>query len=62
MDGVRVLFEDVSEDEATVIGSYTITNTIQPRGREVALVVFDTTNLEESRTIRVTADPGRRNH
>ena len=57
VDGVRVLFEDVSEDEATVIGSYTITNTIQPRGREVALVVFDTTNLEESRTIRVTADP-----
>ena len=56
-ENVIVLFEDATEEEATVIGEFTITNPIQPGARELAVMTFDTTDLDGSRIIRVTADP-----
>lgn len=50
-------FEDNTDGQGTLIGDVTITSTIAAGGRGAATVVFNTTDLEGARTIRVTADP-----
>ena len=57
VQNVLVRFEDVTDDEPTLIGNFTITNPIQPGARELAVMTFDSTNVEGNRTISVTADP-----
>lgn len=54
---VLVRFEDNTDDAGELIGDVTITETITAGGRASAQIVFDTTDLEGDRTIRVTADP-----
>ena len=57
VQNVLVRFEDVTDETPTLIGNFTITNPIQPGARELAVMTYDTANLEGNRTIRVTADP-----
>ena len=56
-ENVVVLFEDVTEEEAVEIGEFTISEPIQPGARELAVLSFDTSDMDGNRTIRVTADP-----
>jgi len=61
-DNVVVRFEDVTdvEDEEEIIveiGEFTIAEPIQPGARELAVISFDTSDLDGPRVIRVTADP-----
>ena len=61
-DNVVVRFEDVTdegeeEDVVVVIGEFTIAEPIQPGARELAVISFETSDLDGPRVIRVTADP-----
>ena len=56
-ENVVVLFEDATDEEAVEIGTYTITEPIQPGARELAVLTFEPSNGDGNRVIRVTADP-----
>ena len=56
-ENVLVRFEDATEDEPIEIGEFTIAEPIQPGARELAVMTFDTSDLDGNRIIRVTADP-----
>jgi subtilase family serine protease len=52
-----VRFEDATGDEPELLGDVTISGTLSAGGSETAIIVYDTTDKEGERIIRVTADP-----
>lgn len=52
-----VRFEDATSDTPELIGDVTVTGTLKAGGSVEAVIVYDTTDKEGERSIRVTADP-----